>query len=139
MNQAGSGIAGFQGVRYQHGSGFMGRMISGTIMPVLKKILPFLGKTALNTGSNILQDFENGEKISDSAKKRLKETKELIKMKAADKFKQLTGGARRRRKKSTKNKRRTRKPNPRKRRAKSKRIVRKKYNRRRNKNACDFL
>lgn len=95
MNQAGSGISGFQGIRYQRGNGFMGRMISGTVMPILKKILPFLGRTALNAGSNIMQDIENGENIGESAKKRFKETKDIIKMKAADKIKQLTGGSKR--------------------------------------------
>lgn len=102
MNQAGSGIAGFQGVRYQRGSGFMGRMITGTVMPILKKILPFLGRTALKAGTDILQDFENGDKFSDSAKRRLKETKESIKMKAVDKFKELTGSSRRKTKPKTK-------------------------------------
>lgn len=33
INQAGSGITGFSGVRYQRGSGFFGRLMKGAIMP----------------------------------------------------------------------------------------------------------
>lgn len=94
MNQAGSGIAGFQGIRYQKGNGFMGRVISGAIMPILRKVLPYLGKTALSAGANIMQDYEEGTPLTESATRRLKETKAEITRKTKQKFKELTGGRR---------------------------------------------
>lgn len=97
MNQAGSGIGGFQGIRYQRGNGFFGRIVSGTVMPILKKVLPFLGKTALNAGSDLLSDIEREENIKASAKKRFSESKKKIGKAAMDKVKLLTGEGKRKR------------------------------------------
>lgn len=128
MNQAGSGLAGFQGVRYQKGNGFMGRLVTGTVMPILKKVLPFLGKTVLNAGSNIIQDFENGGNLKESASKRFNETKTLLKSKSLQKLKELTGGGR---KKTRTNKRKNiKKRKPKKKKQTKRRIKRV---------ACDFL
>lgn len=101
LNQAGSGISGFQGIRYQKGNGFMGRVISGALMPILRKVLPYLGKTALSAGANIMQDYENGASFSESAKNRLKQTKAEIRRKSLEKFKELTGGRRAKNKRTT--------------------------------------
>ena len=98
MNQAGSGIAGFQGSRYQKGHGFFGRMISGTVMPILKKVLPYLGKTALNTGADIISDLQTGETFKSSAKRRLKETGKRVGAKTMSKIKEITGEGKKRRK-----------------------------------------
>lgn len=66
--QAGSGISGYQGVRYQRGSGFFGRLFSNAIFPFLK----YLGKQALITGSDIANDMiEEKSSFKDAAKKRL--------------------------------------------------------------------
>lgn len=101
--QAGSGIGGFAGVRYQKGHGFLGRFVSNTALPILKKVLPFLGQTALATGSEILSDISKGEDFKSSAKKRLTQTGKMLGAKALSKVKQLTGeGKRRRRTRSTK-------------------------------------
>ena len=70
VNQAGSGIAGFSGVKYQRGHGFFGRLLSGAVLPILK----YLGKKALNTGVGIGSDIIQGENIKSSMKKRLKKT-----------------------------------------------------------------
>ena len=48
-NQAGNGLTGFSGVKYQKGFGFFGRLLSGAVIPFLR----FLGKSAFNTGANI--------------------------------------------------------------------------------------
>ena len=66
--QAGTGLAGFQGYRYQRGHGFFGRLISKAVFPLLK----FLGKRALSTGADIATDvLVNKRNIADAAKERL--------------------------------------------------------------------
>jgi len=70
INQAGSGIAGYSGVRYQKGHGFFGRLLSGAVMPILK----YLGRKALNTGVNIGTDLLQGDNFKSTMKKRLKNT-----------------------------------------------------------------
>ena len=67
-HQAGTGIAGFQGIRYQRGHGFFGRLISRAVFPLLK----FLGKRALSTGADIATDvLINKRGLKDAAKERL--------------------------------------------------------------------
>lgn len=145
INQAGSGIGGFQGVRYQKGNGFFGRIVSGTVMPILKKVLPFLGKTALNAGSEILSDIEKGEDIKTSAERRLIESKKKIGRAAMNKVKLLTGEGKKRRK----YRRKKQKPTARCNKRKTKSVKKKKRShkarkgkgrkRRRSKVAKDFL
>lgn len=127
INQAGSGLGGFAGQRYQKGDGFFGRLISGTVMPIIRKVLPYLGKTAINTGIDILGDVSQGEKFKDSVKRRFRETGERVGEKAMSKVREITGsGRKRRRQKPTTDKkkpinRRKQKPKQRKKNNKSKR------------------
>ena len=68
VNQAGTGIAGYEGVRYQRGHNFFGRAIK-FLFPVLK----FLGRHALSTGINVASDvLENEKPFKESVKQRLK-------------------------------------------------------------------
>lgn len=92
VKQAGSGIGGFSGSRYQKGDGFFGRFVSGSILPLLKKVLPYLGKTALSAGADILGDVSKGQKLGDSFKNRLNETGQKITDKSMSKVRQLVGG-----------------------------------------------
>lgn len=99
-HQAGTGISGFQGVRYQRGHGFFGRVLSSAIYPLLK----FLGKQALSTGADIASDvIINKNNWRDSAKNRLNDAAVNITnagVARARKFVQ-TGEGRRRAKKRT--------------------------------------
>jgi hypothetical protein len=70
VNQAGGGINGFQGVRFQKGKGFFGDLFRDSIMPILR----YLGKKAMDTGSGIFNDAVKGENILLSTKNRLKRT-----------------------------------------------------------------
>jgi hypothetical protein len=102
--QAGSGLSGFQGVRYQRGSGFFGRLLSSAVYPLLR----FLGKQALNTGINIASDvIEDKQDFKQSLKNRFKETGDMA-LKAgldrARRFQQEGSGRKRRRSKSIKRK-----------------------------------
>ena len=100
-NQAGSGIGGFAGQRYQKGDGFFGRLVSGSILPIIRKVLPYLGKTALTTGVNILSDVSHGEDFKSSAKRRLNETGRVIGERTMAKVKEITGSGRKRKAKPT--------------------------------------
>ena len=100
MSQAGSGMSAFSGVRYQKGDGFFGRLISGTVMPMIKKVLPFLGKTAMSSGVNVLNDWSQGEKLGESFRKRMTEAGQTVTDTAMAKVKQITGSGKRKRGKS---------------------------------------
>lgn len=70
INQAGSGLSGFSGLRYQRGNGWFSNILSRVGLPVLK----FLGKQALNSGLAIASDALEGKRIKDSAMSELKNT-----------------------------------------------------------------
>jgi hypothetical protein len=102
-SQAGSGIPGFQGVRYQRGSGFFGRLLSKAIYPMLR----FFGKQALNTGINVASDvIKDNKKIKDSLKRRGMETGENIIEAGLNRFRQFkqTGEGKRRRRRRVRRK-----------------------------------
>lgn len=92
-NQAGSGVGGFSGLRYQKGDGFFGRLISGTVLPLLKKALPFLGRTAMETGVNIAKDVSEGKKFKDSFKERAKASGKKISEAALAKAEKMMSGS----------------------------------------------
>ena len=73
--QAGNGITGYQGIRYQKGHGFFGRIMSRAVFPLLR----FLGKKALTTGAQIASDVVlNNKDVKESARERLLQTGEDI-------------------------------------------------------------
>ena len=53
----------------RHPYSYIFQSVAGSVMPLLKKI----GKSALTTGLEALQDVAKGENITTAAKKRLKE------------------------------------------------------------------
>lgn len=92
LNQAGSGLGGFAGYRYQKGDGFFGRLISGTVLPLIKKALPFLARTGFDKGIDMMRDVSEGHNFKESFKKRMKEAGEELTDKAIGKVKLVTGG-----------------------------------------------
>lgn len=77
-NQVGSGLGGFQGLRYQKGHGFFGKLFGNTILPFFKQLLPSLVKRLLPSGIGLAQDIFSGENVGQSAKKRLREVGENV-------------------------------------------------------------
>lgn len=155
INQAGSGISGFAGVRYQRGDGFLGRLWTGGILPIIKKALPLfsdigkkVGKRALSTGLDIAQDVLDEEDINmatikESAKKRLKQGAKAAGKDTIAHIRSLAGVGLKRRRRRTK-KRKVRKVYKKRRTEtklkKIKRIKRKGKRRyKRGKKALDFL
>ena len=108
VNQAGTGISGFSGVKYQKGHGFFGRLLSSAVLPILK----YLGRKALSTGLNIGTDYLSGENLKDSMKKRFKTTGYDIAEEALEKVKKQRGSGRRRGRPRKINKRKTLKRKP---------------------------
>lgn len=101
VNQAGSGIPGFQGVRFQKGAGFFGNIFQNAILPLLK----YFGKKALNTGVDVASDTLGGEKFIDSLKTRANATARNIASDVSDramKFAQTGKGKRRKRRNKNK-------------------------------------
>jgi hypothetical protein len=105
-NQAGTGLTSFEGVRYQKGHGFFGRIIKGSVFPLLKQLWPYLGAKALNTGSNILADVYNRKGLKESISSNLKKTAGDIAEDALVKVKEMKGkglrrGVKRRKRRTT--------------------------------------
>lgn len=69
IEQAGSGISGYSGSRYQHGNGFLGKIFKS-----LKPALKYFGREGIKTASSIGRDLLNGENFIESVKANLVNT-----------------------------------------------------------------
>ena len=101
-NQAGSGLGGFEGYRYQRGHGFFGTLFQNIIKPLGK----YLGKQALQTGVKIGNDLLQGENLGDTFLKNMKTTgNQLITdtLNRVQKFAQTGKGRKRRSRNKIKN------------------------------------
>lgn len=88
----------FQG---QRGGGWFGRIIKGGIMPVLSKILPYLGSKAVDAYKEMVQDFQSGKDLKEIGKRQLKRSAASVARDVAEKLSKQTGsGIRRKRKRS---------------------------------------
>ena len=99
VNQAGSGIGGFQGARFQRGQGFFGNVFKSAIMPLLK----YFGKQALSTGVDVARDALEGDNVLNSLKSRGKMAARNIAKDAvnrAERYVQTGKGRRRRRRRN---------------------------------------
>jgi hypothetical protein len=99
-DQAGSGVAGFEGVQYQRGHGFFGRLFGSIIRP----LLGYLGKLGLSTGVNVASDYLEGKNIKEAAQDRLKEagkTALAAGIKRGETFLQTGKGRRKRKRKAS--------------------------------------
>jgi len=98
VNQSGSGIRGFSGIRYQRGSGWFSRLFSSAILPALK----YLGKQSMKTGLNVAEDVLEGKNFKKAIKARTIETGKETAQKGIQKGKDyLQRGRGKRRKKAT--------------------------------------
>lgn len=87
-NQAGSGISGFQGIRFQKGHNIFGRAFK-FIFPVLK----LLGKHVLNKGISVASDvFEHDKPFKESLINRGKEGIKDLGMDGLELLRQLQQG-----------------------------------------------
>ena len=101
VDQAGSGLAGFEGYQYQRGHGFFSSIFQNIIKPLGR----YLGRQVLSTGVNVGQDLLQGENLKDSLKKQGKvSSKNMLvdSIARAQKFAQTGTGRKRRRRSKTK-------------------------------------
>ena len=102
-NQAGNGISGFEGIRYQRGNGFFGNILKSAALPLLK----YLGKQVLSTGIDVAKDVRDGEPIKEAFKSRAKAKLRDVAgdaLKRAEVYRQTGRGRRIRKRGSKKNK-----------------------------------
>lgn len=98
-DQAGSGISVYRGSHYQKGHG-VGSFLSGLFkaaLPLFKSGIRTVGKEALLTGANLLQDISENRNVKESTKQRLNEASENLKRKAVDKLNRMAGAGLKRR------------------------------------------
>jgi len=118
VNQSGTGLSGFEGLRYhQVGGSFFGRLFKGAILPLLK----YVGKSAVRTGVNVADDILQGKNYKEAIKGNLKETARTMTADAKKRLQksQKGEGKRRRRKKTTPTKSKDTATKPRRRRKRS--------------------
>lgn len=72
LNQVGSGLSVFSGVRRQHGHGFLGGLLRAAA-PLLKQGAKRLGRHVLETGVNIAGDMMSGVPAKRAVKRRVME------------------------------------------------------------------
>lgn len=98
VQQAGSGLIGFEGVRYQKGHGLWGKLF-GFIRPALR----YLGNQALGTGLDIADDVLDGKNLKESALNRFRNTGRKIASDTVARGRQFaqTGSGRKRRRRVT--------------------------------------
>lgn len=74
-SQAGGSLDAFQGYEYyngQKGNGFFGRILKSGLLPLLKKIGPYLGKKALSTVTGVASEMTAGQPIGSALKRTIK-------------------------------------------------------------------
>jgi hypothetical protein len=98
LNQAGNGLAGFEGDRYQKGSGFF-----SSLWKFLAPGAKLLGRKFLGHAADLGSDILKGEDFKESAKKRLKLAGKDVLNEAVERAKSFAqNGSGRRRKRRTK-------------------------------------
>jgi len=93
-NQAGSGLAGFEGYKHQRGHGF-----GSFFKSMWRNIVPYFAPKLISTGIKLGNDYLSGENMKSSLSKRLRETGGDILDDASSRAKKFvqTGKGRRRR------------------------------------------
>jgi hypothetical protein len=119
LNQAGNGLAGFEGDRYQKGSGFF-----SSLWKFLAPGAKLLGRKFLGHAADLGSDILKGEDFKESAKKRLKLAGKDVLNEAVERAKSFAqNGSGTRRKRRTK---RSKKSKPKRKTSKKKKTVKSK-------------
>lgn len=99
-NQGGEGIGAFySGYAYpQRGGGFFGRILKGGILPLLQRILPYLGEKAVDAYQGMVSDYRQGKTIKEVGKRGIRRTAATVARDIAEKLNPQEGsGIRRKR------------------------------------------
>lgn len=58
----------------QRGRGFFGRILKGSILPIIRSVLPYLKDKALDGVGKLVSDMKEGMSIKEAGKRQLKRT-----------------------------------------------------------------
>lgn len=75
--QAGHGISSYGGYRYMpvmKGKGFFGRMLQSTVLPMIRKVIPFATKYGPTAIATLFDQVSKGESFKDASKRTFKRT-----------------------------------------------------------------
>lgn len=104
-SQAGSGYPSiYAGARYQKGNGRFGEYLKGTIYPLLKSALPYLGEKIYETGKNVFNDVKDGKDLGSSVVSRLAGTAFDMGQDGISTLRKMTGYGRKRRRTKSRSK-----------------------------------
>ncbi len=101
--QVGSALPVFHGSSIQYGEG-LGNLLSGlfrSAMPLLKQGAATLGRTALQTSADIVEDALSGKNIKSSVKSRVRQAGRKLGSRAVSRAKEIAQRGRGRRRKTT--------------------------------------
>jgi hypothetical protein len=68
VSQLGSGLSPYEGMFIQRGHGLFGNFMRGKVMPLLKRVLPYIGRTAMDAGVTFARNISEGNDLRTSAK-----------------------------------------------------------------------
>lgn len=101
MNHYGAMADGHFQQRYvaaQKGNGFFGRIIKGSLIPVIKSVLPYLKNIALDGVGGLVDDIKNGKSLQEATTGQLKRSSETVFNDMAKRVKRQSGSGVKRKK-----------------------------------------
>lgn len=104
-SQAGSGVATYGGFRYHRpvsmrGNGFFGRFIKGSLLPIIKNVIPYLSNQAATTVTDFTDNIKQGKPFGKAVKGSLKRGVARMARDFASNMEQEGEGPRRKRRRS---------------------------------------
>lgn len=105
-SQAGGAMDPYVSYRFlpnQRGNGFFGRLVTGSLLPLIQRVLPYLTTKTIEGVEGIAKDVKEGKSIKAAAKSQLRKSASSVLQDMASKVaKQSGSGIRRRHKRKTK-------------------------------------
>jgi len=68
----GNGLSPYRGDEFQRGHGLFSNYMKGKVMPLLKRVLPYIGRTAMDAGVSFARNISEGNDLKTSARNVLK-------------------------------------------------------------------
>lgn len=80
----------------QRGRGFFGRILKGSILPIIRSVMPYLKDKALGGVEGLVTDMKSGMSIKEAGSRQLKRTASQVMDDVVTKIKQRGSGVRKR-------------------------------------------
>lgn len=91
----------------QRGRGFFGRILKGSILPIIRSIMPYIKDKAIDGVEGLVSDMKSGLSIKEAGTRQLKRTASQVMDDVVTRVKQRGSGVRRRRRRKVSAPRRT--------------------------------